>query len=61
MQNLSKTDMKCKAKNEISRALAEFLETRQKQDVTDVPMPQQEEYKEVLDAQCERVHKFLGF
>lgn len=58
MQDLSKTDLKEKAKSEIGKTLLGLLVPK---DVTDVPMNQQEQYKEELEKQVERVFKFLGY
>lgn len=61
MHDLSKTDMKSKAKHEIVETLEKLMDLKEHEYTNGVPMSQQEEYKETLRSQVERVARLMGF
>lgn len=61
MEDLTKSALKLKAKEEIVDALQKLVDSKSEYaSVTGVPFTQEEEYKEVLRQQAERVSAFLG-
>lgn len=61
MQDLSKTDMKEKAKHEIVETLEKLVSSKEFKYTDGVPIDQQEDYDKALRNQVERVARFLGF
>lgn len=59
MQNLTKSHMRQRAKEEIFKTLQKLNES--KPDANDVPFNQQDEFKDALEFQIERVLNFLGY
>lgn len=61
MEDLCKSHIRDKAKHEIADSLQKLLASKENAYTNGVPMSQQDEYKEALEKQVERVTVFLGF